>query len=155
MSSRLIARGQTLAVSAAIVLVIVLQGLASFRITVGPIEPPPFLWPFLDYPMYEQPRYQGDPIEQRVVVGVLADSTEVVISPEDLDVTFWQVQNVLSAAILQGDQARASAYRSMSEERYGQRVLGFRLENHPVVLTDQGPIAGPRVILGSLVFSPE
>lgn len=155
MSSRLTGRLQILAVSVAILVAVTLQGIAAFAITVGPIERPPFLWPFLDYPMYEQPRYAGEPIVRQVVVGVLADSTDIVLAPADLGVTFWQFQNILNRAILRDDQAGAEAYRGIYEERYGRSLVAFRLEGHPLVMTEDGLVAGSPVVLGSLGFDPE
>lgn len=140
------------AASVVILTALTLQGLASFSITFGPIENPPFMWPFLDYPMYTRARYAGDAIERQVVVGILEDSSEVVIAPGDLSVTFWQFQNFLNPAIVRGDRARASAYKRIYEERFDGSLVAFRLEDHPLIVTEEGLEEGPTVVLGSLSF---
>lgn len=132
-----------------------LQGIASFALTPGPIEEPPFMWPFLDYPMYSAPWYEGDPIPQRVMVGVLEDSSRVVIEPEDLDVTFWQFETVLFRAILREDRARAAAYAEIYHERYGGRLIGFQVENHPWLITDDGLKEGPITVIASISFDSD
>ena len=140
--------------SVVILVALTLQGLAAFEIRIGPIERPPFMWPFLDYPMYTRARYAGDALERQVVVGILEDSTESIIAPDDLGVTFWQFQNFLNPAILSGDRALARAYKSIYEERFGGSLLAFRLENHPLTMTDEGLREAPPVVLGSLFFEP-
>ncbi|MBT8488754.1 MAG: hypothetical protein KJO65_08035 [Gemmatimonadetes bacterium] len=140
------------AVSVVILTTIMLQGLAGFRITFGPIEGPPFLWPFLNYPMYAIPRYSGDSLERRVLIGVLDDSTEVVIGHRDLDMTFWQFQSVFDDAVLGGEVSLAEAFREMFEERYDGQLAAFRLEDHPVILTRDGYEVGSPVVLGVLFF---
>jgi hypothetical protein len=143
------------AASVVIVVTLTFQGLASFTLTPGPIEDPPFMWPFLDYPMYSAPWYEGDAIPQRVMVGVRADSSRVVIEPEDLDVTFWQFETVLFRAILRGDQARAAAYRAIYHDRYDERLLGFEVEQHPWFITDDGLRKGPHTVVASISFDSD
>jgi len=143
---------QIAVVSAVILVPIVLQTIASFTITFGPIERPPFLWPFLDYPMYSDAHYAGESIHRQRVVAILADSTEVAIVPNDLGVDFWQFQNLLNPAILRGDRARAENYRSIYEDRYGRRLVGFRLEDHPLVVENGGLTEGQPSVLGTLYF---
>jgi len=147
-----IRRLAVLAASIVIAVTLVLQGLASFTLTPGPIEDPPFMWPFLDYPMYSRPWYAGDPIERRVVIGILGDSSEVLIEPEDMGVTFWQFNNFLNPAIVRGNPAQADPYRSVYEARSGQRLLGFRLEDHPLIITHDGLVDGSPTVLGTLSF---
>lgn len=152
MPDRLIGRLQILAASVVVLVTITFQALASFQIQFGPIEGSPFLWPFLDYPMYTGAHYAGEPLERQVVVGILADSSEVMIAPADLGVTFWQFQNFLNPAILDGHRDRADVYRGIYEERYGEYLIGFRLEDHPLILTEEGLVEGEPVELGALFF---
>ena len=49
---------------------------------------PPSSWPFLDYPMYKIPYFEGSEIPLYRVVGILPDSTEVTIRRNDLGFTF-------------------------------------------------------------------
>jgi hypothetical protein len=155
LSEEPIGRLRIAVVSAIILVPMVLQTIASFTITFGPIERPPFLWPFLDYPMYEDVHYPGEPIHRQMVVGILADSSEVAIVPDDLGVDFWQFQNLLGPAILEGDRPRAENYRNIYEDRYPHRLLGFRLEDHPLVIASGGLEEGEPTVLGSLYFESD
>jgi hypothetical protein len=151
----LVVRLQTIAVSVVILVTLTLQVLAAFTITPGPIERSPFSWPFLDYPMYSQPRYRGEPIERRVVVGIRPDSSEVVVTPADLGVTFWQIRDGLDPAIEGGVSARADVYRQIYESRHGRPLIGFRLEDRPIFITDDGLSEGSATVLGTVYFEPE
>lgn len=155
MSEESIGRLQIALVSAIILVPMALQTIASFAITFGPIERPPFLWPFLDYPMYEDPHYAGESIHRQAVVAILADSSEVALAPRDLGVDFWQFQNLLNPAILRGDRARAENYRLLYEGRYPHHVVGFRLEDHPLVVVNGGLEEGQPSVLGTLYFESD
>jgi len=143
------------AVSVLIAGLLVLQGMASFSITPGPMEPAPWGWPFLDYPMYNHPKYPGQPLERHVVFAILADSTEAVIEPTDLNVTYFQFANGLNPAIRSGDRVRAQAYRDLYERRFGRELIGFRLEYHPLHITPDGLREGVSAAQGSLYFDGE
>jgi len=148
-------RLKVLATSVFILALLALQGLATFSLTPGPLEQAPWGWPFLDYPMYNHPKYAGDPLERLVVIGIFEDSTESVIAPEDLNVTFFQFENGLNPAIRVGDRATAGAYRELYEELYDRVLVGFRLEDHPLVTTEAGLADGPESVVASLYFAPE
>lgn len=128
-------RGERLA-SAVIVVVVGLQFLASFQITPGPIEGSPFLWPFLDYPMYTTPRDLGDTLPRFELHGVLADSSEVEIGPSDLQMGFWVFRRGVLFDI--SDTARAEEIARKYEELHGREIRGFRLYERPFVLTGSG-----------------
>jgi hypothetical protein len=113
------------------------------------------MWPFLDYPMYTGPHYAGEAIERQVVVAIRADSTEVVVLPEELGVTFWQFQNILNPAILAGDQGTAESYREIYEDRFDASLIGLRLEDHPLIPTDSGLVEGSPAPLGALSFGSD
>lgn len=152
---RVMGRLQVMMVSLVILTTLVLQGLAAFELTVGPLERAPWMWPFMDYPMYNQPRYAGEPIDRQVVIGVLPDSSEVVVEPEDLDVTFWQFHSVLNQAIILGDRSRAEPYRLIYEDRRGIRLIGFRLEDRPFFVTGDGLEEADPSVLGALYFDAD
>lgn len=128
-------RGERLA-SAVIVVVIGLQFLASFQITPGPVEGSPFLWPFLDFPMYSTPRESGDTIPRLELHGVLADSSEVEIRPSDLEMSFWVFRRGVLFKL--ADTARVEEIARKYEQLHGTRLLGFRLYERPFVLTESG-----------------
>ena len=155
MSEPRLGRLKVLAVSVVILALLLLQGLATFSLTPGPMEGAPWGWPFLDYPMFNHPKYPGQPITRHVVVGIFPDSSEVVITPEDLNVSEFQFDNGLNPAIRLGDRATAGAYRELYENLYERAPVGFRLEDHPLVMTEAGLSDGARSVVGSLYFEVE
>ena len=58
------------AASGVIVLVLGLQALTAFGLTPGPIEHSPYLWPFLEYPMYSKAHFVGEEVPRYQVVAV-------------------------------------------------------------------------------------
>lgn len=124
--------------SAVIVGVLALQGIAVLRLTPGPVEKPPFLWPFVDYPMYHRPHYEGDTIPRQRVYGVLEDSTEVRVEPSDLGLEFWWLRRGLVFSMVGEDTSDVVGYARRYAERAGRSLTAFRLYRHPLVLRESG-----------------
>ncbi len=133
--------------SALIVFVVGLQALITFRVLCPPeaIRPlaflraacAPALYPFIDYPMYWTPHYQGESISQPMAVGILADGREVLIQPEDLNLHFWLHQEFL-VALDQGVMDEIELYVKRYQDLQGVKLAGIRLENHPVSIDEDG-----------------
>ena len=140
---------QAIAVSAFIVFVIGLQTMAGARIR-GPLKPDPDRWPFLSYPMYRGAHFPGDAIARHRVFGILEDSSEVHVTPETLGTSFWIWQKRLVLAFDPVDPNDLQAMATLYESRSGTRVSGFRLENHPLVLTDEGTEEGAAEVIRSV-----
>lgn len=128
---------QRAAVSAFVVFVIGLQAMAGARIR-GPLKPDPDRWPFLSYPMYRGAHFPGEAIPRYRVFGILEDSSEVQITPEALGTNFWIWERRLAQAIDPVDTDDLRAMATLYESRSGASVSGFRLENHPLVLSQEG-----------------
>ena len=60
----------------------------SFLKNICPSFPsPPAIYPFLDYPMYSTPKYEGDSFDRYWVFGISENSNQVRILPKDIGVT--------------------------------------------------------------------
>jgi hypothetical protein len=119
---------------------------------------PPMLWPFLDYPMYCLPHHKGDALDRYFVFGTLEDSTEVPIFPEDLGLHFWQFygqsqQIGVVVALLRENNKLIKTYVELYQSRHNKRLLGLRLENHPLILSREGANPGPRQVLKRIQFN--
>jgi hypothetical protein len=119
------------AVSAVILLLIGVQISASF----GFLDRFRY-WPFLSYPMYNNPHEKGDAVARLSLVGIDASGKETPIRPEDLKLNFWRyLRGPVRAA--QKKEARALlTYLEHFEHRAGVRFVSIRLENRPVALID-------------------
>jgi len=137
---------QTVTLSAFIVLVIGLQTMAGARIR-GPLKPDPDRWPFLSYPMYAHAHSPGDGIPRYRVFGILEDSSEVYVTPETLGTSFWIWQKRLVRAFDPVDPNDLRAMSTLYRSRHGTRILGLRLENHPLVLEDRAVEEGEAEVI--------
>ena len=97
----------------------------------------PRLWPFINYPMYSPPHYEGERISRFYIFGILADAGEVDISHRELDIKPADFRRTFMA-ISAGDLEQAY----MLMERYNQKMettlVGIRLENRTYRLTPDG-----------------
>jgi hypothetical protein len=69
------------------------------------------------------------------------------VTPETLGTSFWIWQKRLVRAFDPVDSNDVQAMATLYESRNGTRVSGFRLENHPLVLTDEGIEEGAAEVL--------
>ena len=144
-----------IASSAVILITLFFQGITAFGIGFGPIEQSPFLWPFTDYPMYRGAHFEGQAINLEVLVGILPDSAEVVIEPQDLGMSFWHFRKQVLAAIRREDPVELHQFRALYESRHESQLIGFQLEDRPLILTREGLARGPRTILHTVSFEPD
>lgn len=136
-----IARG---AVTALIVAVLTLQGLAGFKVLCPPrtfealasfrVACAPTLWPFLDYNMYNGARFPGWTGTQRTVVAQLDDGSLRPIEPEEVglsphDYSRWFVDDVTDGRHLSAS-GHVARWTGPSERVVALRVdlSGYRLE---------------------------
>lgn len=132
--------------SAVIAGVLALQGIAVLRLTPGPVEKPPFLWPFMDYPMYSRPHYEGDTVPRERMYGVLGDSTEVRIQPSDLGLKYWWFRRGLIFSVVGEDTSDVRGYARLYAPREGRSLTTFRLYHRPLVLRRWGAEPSPPVL---------
>lgn len=139
-----------LAVSAVILAVLGFQAVATVGLTPGPIEKSPFLWPFLDYPMYTQPHYEGDAVPRYSVIGVTDDGREVEITPESLGTDFWIYRNAfLFSFKYRSKRHELESGVQLFERRHGVSLLEVKLDNWPIVVTREGTTDGDTVRVGT------
>ncbi len=116
-----------------IIFVLLSQGLA----IIGSIER--FGWPFVNYPMYSQPRhFEGDAVNRYFLYGTLEAGVEVLIRDKDLKLDprefIWgPVEDILKDRV---DSLKH--YIALYQKLYGQRLISLKLENHPVTLMADG-----------------
>jgi hypothetical protein len=152
--------------SLVIVTFLVLQTVAGFGGLILGSPPPssymyllhsPWSWPFLDYPMYAPPRYEGESIDQYFVFGTLEDSSEVPIRPDDLGLDFWLFSGITQGigvvpALLRHDTKRIQDYIDLYRSRHNKRLVALRLENHPLILLRGGVKPGTPQVLKTFRF---
>lgn len=131
------------AVSAVIVVIFSLQFFTSFRFStyLPKVFPPaahlnldqykpPYLWPFLTYPLYQHAHYRGEKITEYRAYAVLEDSTEVHVRPEDVNMGFWHFKKDFVPAMKNKAQKSIQKYASLIQDRFRKRPLHIRLESH-------------------------
>jgi hypothetical protein len=150
-------------VSSVVVTVLALQSFAGF------VDTGRWGWPFVAYPMYNEAHFENERVQYDwVVYAVLEDSSEVIVTPDDLDITWWLFEKNVVSGLLRLDQPRrtvilndlASAMRNEAEllqymvNRFCDKtklpVVGLRLTDMGVAVTRAGMVTGlPRETLAS------
>jgi hypothetical protein len=108
------------------------------------------LWPFLDYPMYSQVYFEGERLTRYAVIGVLEDSTEVQVLPEDLGGDFTFFRNHALKGLKDGNDHRISNVAEAYYQVNNTTLKGLRLENHPWILAREGMKDGSPEVLSSV-----
>ena len=109
-----------------------------FPSTFRRILSPPTLWPFIDYPMYAAPHYQGDAIARVFLFGVLEDSTVVRIIAEDLGLGYWHFRKHFINGLIRDDYNGVKMFVNLYQNMTNRRLVSLRLEDHPLILAGDG-----------------
>jgi hypothetical protein len=112
-------------------------------------NPSSLLWPFLNYTMYSAAHYERDHINQYSLVGISSDFKEIIILPADLDLKFWLFQDLISF-IRDGKDQKVKYYIDYYQRKHEKKLIGLRLENYPLILSQGGVRLGERQILKHL-----
>ncbi|MGF1480881.1 MAG: hypothetical protein ACFB4I_15580 [Cyanophyceae cyanobacterium] len=110
----------------------------------------PYFYPFLTYPMYSRRYYEGDKIEQYVLLGLLSDSSQVTILPEDLGMGFWLFQKNVIKAVIENDSEQIAQFVEQYQNTHNKTLTGLQLENHPLVLSRDSVSPGEPTVLKSI-----
>jgi hypothetical protein len=109
-----------------------------------------YTWPFLDYPMYKRSHRQGEPIDQFVLYGTVAGSTERVLQSADFDLNDWKFMAGPLRAMRNQDEENLRLYLELFRRRHHQDLVALRLETHPVTVGREGPISLPHAVLSTV-----
>jgi len=88
--------------------------------------------------MYSRAHYPGDSIDQYALFGVLEDSTEVRILPEDLGLNHFQFVRGPVAAIHSDRTEELEVFMQLYDGVQDNQLIGLRLEHQLVILLEQG-----------------
>lgn len=112
-------------------------------------------FPFLWYPMYAQPRYDGDRlVVHHSLFAVVADGGRHRVLPEDLNINFWRFERVVISAVKKQDWERLETPLSQIRSLH-PHVVRLEIEDNPLVITSQGPASAPRQLVASLSLEGE
>ena len=150
--------------SVVILTFLALQSAATFRIFCPPealfpslsslrILCAPALYPFLDYPLYAPPHYEGESIGWTLVFAETEEVTEWPVIALDLGVSAYRFEKAFLRA-LEGDHAAVHEYINLYHRKYGRNLVEFRVERQPLILSREGVKPGPRAVLGSFRTEP-
>ena len=101
-----------------------------------------YYWPFVDYPMYRYPHYRGSPVDFFSVYAVHEDGTENLLTLETLDLSYWKFYSKVIKSINSNNPENLRPVAKYYEEKTGNRVKAFRLENRPLLVTEKGTVPG-------------
>jgi dTDP-4-amino-4,6-dideoxygalactose transaminase/glycosyltransferase involved in cell wall biosynthesis len=109
-----------------------------------------FLWPFLDYPMFSQPHFEGVQARHYRLIGLLDDGTQASILPSSLGLDVWQFEAGVVRALLRKDRDALGPYVKLYHARQGTSLAGLRLENHPWTISKNGASPAPINVLAEV-----
>lgn len=96
------------------------------------------LWPFICYPMYSIPHFQGENVPIYSLIGVKADGTEVQMTPEDmglgLSYHLWQKRPVTSMRV--GTFEDLPPHLERYKKRTGNLLREVKLINSPARMVE-------------------
>ena len=131
-----------------IVTLLFLQGFAVFGMIYSK------LYPFTDYPMYSQAHYNGEPIRIRYLLyGISTDSSEILIMPEDMSMSFFEFERVFGWRLIKGrDLEERLQFIRDYETEHQINFKEIRIEEEVVKITDQGVERIPNKVLKVIVM---
>ena len=107
-------------------------------------------FPFLWYPMYATPRYDGDRLVVRhFLFAITADGRRHRVLPEDLNIDFWRFERLVIPAIKKREWERLATPLPQIRLLH-PHVVRLEVEDYPLVITRHGPAAAPRHLIASL-----
>lgn len=136
-------------VSVVVIGVLGVQAIAALALTPGPVEKPPFLWPFLNYPMYSAPHYEGEGVPRFQVLATTSDGRTVEVTKENLGTDFWIFRNAFLLPFDDpGMRDELPSGVEQFENRHDVTLIEVHLENRPLLVTREGTEDGPLEIRG-------
>jgi hypothetical protein len=137
-------------VSFVITAILLMQAAATFRLLCPPerfaqlaswrVMCEPLGWPFMNYPMYHMPHYEGETINYYQTYFELEGGEELPIYPEDLELNWWLFHRGIVASMIVYDEDGILFYVEMYEEKNQSTVVAVRLENQPTKLLQRSVI---------------
>lgn len=112
---------------------------------------PPMFWPFVNYPMYAPPRFEGDTIRMYTVIATFSDGSEQRITAEDLGIGGWHFGRFIGL-IRVGDKEKVKEFLESYRSGHGQSLDSLRLELLPLVLYEDGPKPARSRLINSMVI---
>lgn len=118
-------------------------------------------WPFIDYPMYQFPRYEGERLMiEWPLYAEFTDGSEMRVKHEEMGIAnYWKyfhgVVSVLRQdAIDENEKRQRLSYIPRKlEAMTGKQVAELRLEADPWMLTRDGPVEASRgEVIARLTF---
>ena len=93
-------------------------------------------WPFIDYPMYAKPHYEGDRVKvSDPLVVRFADGSESEVDAASLGLNFWHLMN-LTRDLKEGDPNAAE--RLIRAHPRGAEIVEARIYEYPIQVTRNG-----------------
>jgi hypothetical protein len=102
--------------------------------------------------MYSRAYFVGDQLTRYAVIGILEESTEVQILPQDLGGDYTYFRNHALKGLSNGDDSRIGKVADTYYQVNGKMLHGLRLENHPWILAREGMRDGSPEILNSVAI---
>jgi len=112
-------------------------------------------FPFQHYPMYAEPHGEGEHVEVELTVYArFADGLERRLSALDVGLPFFLFRRQFVQAILDEKHDKIARFLAPYQDRVGERIVGLRVENYPIIVTRSGPKDAPAATIKTLEIEP-
>jgi len=111
------------------------------------------LWPFLDYPMYNQPAYLGTLVHRYEVFGTHKDGTTAPVKRQDLGVVYFIFRRDFINAIKESDHEALNKFAEIYHEKKGKKLIRLRLEDSPYELQKDGFVQLKRQVIKQVTLN--
>lgn len=111
-------------------------------------------WPFLTYPMYASPRYDGDRFDEYQLFAETEDGERIALNAREFGYSYWLFRENAHAEVLRGRVPHAVLAEACA--RHGGGIRDLVLEDMGYFITRDGPVTGtPEELRRVSVSCPE
>jgi hypothetical protein len=96
--------------------------------------------------MYMDAHYHGEVLPRLILIGVLPDKSETVLTPSELGLDRWLFAD-FTVALLDERTDEVRKFLELFKDQQHQRPESIRIEDNPLVLTDSGFVALDRRVV--------
>ncbi len=110
-------------------------------------------FPVVAYPMYKTAHYEGERLNDYLVMVSADGGEEEALGPEAMEISPWLYQRSITAPIINGKPSPLAATVAQSAcKAGGAQAITIAVYDSGYTILREGPVADPRKLIGSTTF---
>lgn len=110
-------------------------------------------FPVVAYPMYKEPHYEGERLNDYVVEVSADGGAGRALGPEAMEISPWLYQKSLTAPIIKGNPSPlAASVATAACASDGVRSIAISVYDSGYTITREGPVEDGRKLMGTATF---